>query len=231
LSSSSFSFTHVGIRRGFVMAQPLAPGVFLYGMVFGVLASERGLTALQALMMSVFVYSGSAQLAALEVWSSSATLVPLVATILMMNARYVLYGAAIQPWLSQARPGQSAGSLYLLGDGNWAMAMRQYHAGYRDAGFILGSGLASFLPWVLGTLAGHLVAGRVPNPAAWGLDFMLVAFAAAIGLSMWKGRSDIAPVAVAAAIGWLFHRFVPGAWYILAAGVAAGLVGALRHGR
>ena len=231
VTAASASFSAAGVRRGFVMAQPLAPGVFLYGMVFGVLASERGLTALQALLMSVFVYSGSAQLAALEVWSSSATLVPLVATLVMMNARYVLYGAAIQPWLSQARPAQSAASLYLLGDGNWALAMREYHAGYRDAGFILGSGLASFLPWVLGTLAGHGLAHSVPNPAAWGLDFMLVAFAAAIGLSMWKGRSDLAPVAVAAGVAWLFHRFVPGAWYILAAGIAAGCVGAIRHGR
>lgn len=213
------------------MAQPLSPGVFLYGMVFGVLASERGLTALQALMMSLFVYSGSAQLAALQVWSSSAAVVPLLATVLMMNARYVLYGAAIQPWLSQVRPGQSAASLYLLGDGSWALAMREYHAGYRDAGFILGSGLAGFLPWVLGTLAGHLLAHSVPDPAAWGLDFMLVAFAAAIGISLWRGRSDLAPAAAAALVGWLFHRYVPGAWYIVAAGLAAGLVGALRHGR
>lgn len=228
---TAFRFSAAGIRHGFVVAQPLTPGVFLYGMVFGVLASERGLTALQALMMSVFVYSGSAQLAALQVWSSSATLVPLIATIVLMNARYVLYGAAIQPWLSQARPVQSATSLYLLWDGNWALAMRHYDAGYRDAGFVLGSGLASYLPWVLGTIAGHLLADSVPDPARWGLDFMLVAFGAAIGLSMWRGRSAVAPVVFAAAVGWAFHRFVPGAWYILAAGLAAGLVGALRHGR
>jgi len=233
LSTQPVSFTRDGVWRGFLMAQPLAPGVLLYGMVFGVLASERGLSALQALLMSVFVYSGSAQLAALQVWSTSsaAALVPLLATVLMMNARYVLYGAAIQPWLSQVRARESAASLYLLGDASWALAMRQYHEGYRDAGFILGSGMAGFLPWVLGTFAGHLLADTVPDPKAWGLDFMLVAFAAAIGISLWRGRSDLAPVAAAAAAGWLFHRFVPGAWYIVAAGLAAGLVGALRHGR
>ena len=213
------------------MAQPLAPGAFLYGIVFGVLASERQLSAMQALAMSVFVYSGSAQLAALQVWSSSAAVLPLLATVLMMNARYVLYGAAIQPWLSQARPGQSAASLYLLGDGSWAMAMREYHAGYRDAGFILGSGLACFFPWVLGTVGGHLLAHSVPDPARWGLDFMLVAFSAAIGLALWRGRSDLAPVLAAAATGFVVHRWVPGAWYIVAAGLAAGTVGALRHGR
>ncbi len=231
MTESAFSFTTAGVRRGFLMAQPLAPGVALYGVVFGVLASERGLSALQALAMSVFVYSGSAQLAALQVWSSSAALMPLLATILMMNARYVLYGAAIQPWLSQARPGQAAASLYLLGDSSWALAMRQYHEGYRDAGFILGSGMAGFLPWVLGTLGGHLLAHSVPDPGRWGLDFMLVAFAAAIGISLWRGRSDLLPVAAAAIAGWLFHRYVPGAWYIVAAGLAAGLVGALRHAR
>ena len=65
------TFTSAGVRRGFLQGQPLAPGAFIYGMVFGVLASERGLAWLEALLMSVFVYSGSAQLAALHGWSNS----------------------------------------------------------------------------------------------------------------------------------------------------------------
>ena len=84
------------------MAQPLAPGVALYGLVFGVLAGERSLSWLYAMLMSTFVYSGSAQLAALQNLSQSALVLPIVATILVMNARYVLYSAAIQPWLAGA---------------------------------------------------------------------------------------------------------------------------------
>lgn len=92
------TFTASGLRRGFLLAQPLAPGTFIYGMVFGVLASERGLAWFEALLMSVFVYSGSAQLAALQGWSSHAPVIaPLVATVLLINARYVLYSASIQP--------------------------------------------------------------------------------------------------------------------------------------
>jgi 4-azaleucine resistance transporter AzlC len=223
------TFTSAGVRRGFLQAQPLAPGAFIYGMVFGVLASERGLAWLEALLMSVFVYSGSAQLAALQGWSNSPAIAPLVATVLLINARYVLYSASIQPWLAGATRPQALGTLFFLGDGNWALAMREYHAGYRDAGFVLGSGVAMALPWVLGTLTGHVLGHSVPNPATFGLDFMLVAFAAAIGVGVWRGKADVAPALVAVLAALLLHRWVPGGWYIVGAGLAAGLVGAMRH--
>jgi 4-azaleucine resistance transporter AzlC len=231
LSEEPANFTRAGVRRGFLVAQPLGPGAALYGVVFGVLASERGLSALQALLMSVFVYSGSGQLAALQGWSASTAALPLAITILVINARYVLYGAAIQPWLVQATRPQAYGSLFFLGDGSWALAMKEYHAGYRDAGFVLGSGLACFLPWVGGTLAGHLLAATVPNPAVLGLDFMLVGYAAAIGIALWRGRSDLWPVAAAALVAFAANALALGGWTIVGAGVAAGIVGALRHGR
>ncbi|MES2975543.1 MAG: AzlC family ABC transporter permease [Pseudomonadota bacterium] len=225
------SFTTAGVRRGFFMAQPLAPGVLVYGLVFGVLASQRGLAWLEALLMSAMLYSGTAQLAVLQGWNRDAVILPLVITILVMNARYVLYGAAIQPWLSGVSKPRAWASLFLMGDGNWAMAMKEYEGGYRDAGFVLGSGLATFAPWVAGTIAGHLLAGSVPDPTTFGLDFMLVAFAAAIGVAVFKGRRDLFPAVAAACTAFLLHRWLPGAWYIVGAGIAGALAGAWRHGR
>jgi 4-azaleucine resistance transporter AzlC len=231
LTAAPEPFTAAGVRRGFFAAQPLAPGVLVYGMVFGVLASERGLAWFQSLLMSIFVYSGSAQLAVLQGWSQTPAIASVVATILLMNARYVLYGASLQPWLGTASRSQALGSLFVLGDGNWALSMREYQAGYRDAGFIFGSGAAMFAPWIIGTVGGHLLGHSVGNPARFGLDFMLVAFAAAIGIGVWRGRSDLWPAAAAALMALVLHRWVPGAWYIVGAGLAAGLVGALRHDR
>jgi 4-azaleucine resistance transporter AzlC len=206
--------------------------VLVYALVFGALASERGLSWLQAVLMSVFVYSGSAQLAALQVWSTqSGAVAALAVTVVAINARYVLYGAAIQPWLSQVSRGKAYGTLFLLGDGSWALAMREHAAGYRDAGFILGSGLAGFIPWVGGTLAGQLLANAIPDPRSWGLDFMLPAFAAAIGYSLWRGRSDVLPLLVALAVAVPLQLAAPSGWTIVLAGLAAGFAGAMRHGR
>jgi 4-azaleucine resistance transporter AzlC len=223
-------FTAAGFRRGFVGGQPLAPGTFLYGMVFGVLASEKGLALVEAMLMSVLVYSGSAQLAALQGWSAAPVITPLVITVLLINARYVLYGASIQPWLRGTPPSRALPTLFFLGDGNWALSMREYHAGYRDAAFLLGSGVATALPWMVGTLSGHVVGRGVPHPATLGLDFMLVAFAAAIGVSVFRGRSDLWPAAAAVCAAVLLALWLPG-WTIVGAGLAAGFVGAARDGR
>ena len=225
------SFTAAGVRRGFFMAQPLAPGVLIYGLVFGVLASQRGLDWIEATFMSVMVYSGSAQMAALQGWSRTALVLPLVITVLVMNARYVLYSASIQPWLAGVSRSQAYSTLFFMGDGNWALSMKEYGAGYRDAGFIFGSGLATFAPWVIGTLGGHLLSASEPDPKAYGLDFMLVAFAAAIGCSVWRGKSQLAPAMAAAVVAFVMYRYVPGGWYIVGAGLAGGVVGAWRHGR
>lgn len=232
VNAARVSFTRAGVWRGFILGQPLAPGIAVYGLVFGALAGERGLSWLQAVLMSAFVYSGSAQLAALQVWSDNANAVlALVVTVLAINARYVLYGASIQPWLSQVPRSRSLPSLFLLGDGSWALAMREHAAGCRDAGFILGSGLAGFIPWVGGTFVGQLLAHTLADPKAWGLDFMLPAFAAAIGISLWRGRADAWPLAAAVAIALPMQLWAPSGWTIVLAGLAAGAAGAWRHGR
>lgn len=224
------SFTRDGMWRGFVAAQGMLPGVLMYGMVFGVFATERQLGLLQALLMSGLIYSGTAQMAVLQGASSagdSLLILPLMLSVLVINARYVLYSAAIQPWLTGVSRSQALGSLFFLGDGSWALSMREHAAGGRDAGFVFGSSVACFLPWLLGTGLGHWLAGEVPNPSRWGLDFMLVAFAAAIGVASWRTRSDWLIVLPAALAAWAAHRWIAGAWYIVAAGLAGAAMGAL----
>ncbi len=230
MSAAPVTCTRAGVWRGFVLAQPLAPGVLVYALVFGALAGERGLSWLHAVLMSVFVYSGSAQLAALQVWSTqSGAVAALAVTVLAINARYVLYGAAIQPWLSQAPRPVVYGSLFVLGDGSWALAMREHAAGYRDAGFILGSGLAGFFPWVGGTIAGQLMANAIPDPRSWGLDFMLPAFAAAIGYSLWRGKADVLPLLAALAVAVPLQLAAPSGWTFVLAGIAVAAMAAASY--
>jgi predicted branched-subunit amino acid permease len=163
------AFTRAGIVAGMVAGQALAAGVLVYGLVFGVLASEAQLTAVEAFLMSGFIYSGTAQMAALQGWAHTRLLLPAIATILIMNARYVLYGAALRPWMGTLPPHVTYPSLFFLADGNWALSMQRRAAGESDAGFVLGSGLVMFVPWLIGTLAGNLL-GSAPFPTRRGSD-------------------------------------------------------------
>jgi 4-azaleucine resistance transporter AzlC len=228
---SAVPFTSAGIRHGFLRAQPMALGILFYGIVFGVLAAGARLTLLEALLMSGTVYSGSAQLAALQAWSASPLVLPLAATVLMMNARYILYGAALRPWLGGLAPYKVYPTLYFLGDGNWALSMKEQAEGRIDAGFVFGSGIAMFMPWLLGTAIGHLGGSLVRDPATLGLDFMLAAFSAALAVAMWRGRTDLAGAIGAAVAALALSPFLPTGWVIAAAGLASAAVAYARYPR
>jgi 4-azaleucine resistance transporter AzlC len=213
-------FSAAGLRRGYVVAQPLALGVFIYGVTFGLLARNAGLSILEALVMSATVYSGSAQTATVSGLAAGAGIGASVVTILMLNARYLLYGAALRPWLGQTSATQAYSSLYFLGDSNWVLSMKAHANGESDAAFVFGSGVAMFVPWVGGTLLGSIANEWVADPKVLGLDFLLVAFCVAMGVGLVKSRHDFLPLGVAVVVALVVDRFAPGGWTIVAAGLA-----------
>lgn len=224
-------FSMAGIRKGFLVAQPLGFAALLSGIVFGVMASEVGLGLLDGLLMSGFIYSATGQMVALESLKSAAMLLPLAMAIFIINARYLIYSAAVQPWLAACatRP-QTLATLLLLGDSTWALSMREYRAGYRDAGFMLGSGLAQFVPWLAGTFTGQLFGNFLTDPASLGLDFMLTAFAGALLVGGWRGPRDFLPLVAASICAWALYRWLPGTgWYIVGGGIASGALAACRR--
>ena len=223
------AFTAAGLRRGLSRAQPLAVGVFGYALAFGLLASDASLSVLEAALMSAVVYSGSAQVATVGGLATGAGIAAAVATVLMLNARYLLYGASLRPWLGQVSAGRAYATLYFLGDGNWLLSMKANAEGETDAAFIFGSGVAMFLPWVGGTILGSMAGNWIANPAHLGLDFLLVAFCAAMAVDLFKTRADLWPAGIALVVSLACDRYAPSGWTIVAAGLAGGLAGYLRH--
>jgi 4-azaleucine resistance transporter AzlC len=221
-------FTAAGMRRGFAGAQSIAFGSFIYGITFGLLALGAGRTALEALAMSMFIYSGSAQTVALGSLAAGAGLAATVATVLLLNARYVLYSASLRPWLHGTGVLQSYGTLYLLGDGSWLQAMQARERGEEDAGYLFGASIACFIPWVLGTLIGAGAGRSMPRPEVLGLDFLLVAFCAAMMMAMIRVRArrlTAITVAVALVAALVADRFLGRGWPVIVAGLT-GLVAA-----
>ena len=226
-------FTADGLQRGFARALPLGAGVFVWALSFGLMAREAGLSSLEATLMSVFVYSGTAQAATVgglaEVATAGAAILAAMTTVLILNARYLLYGASLRPWLGQTTPVQAYASLFFLGDANWAMSTKAHADGETDAGFILGSGIAAYLPWVIGTALGAVAGTWIDDPRTLGVDFLLVGFCAAMATDLFKSRADIAPAMAAVIVAALLDRFAPSGWTLVAAGLAGGATAWLRY--
>lgn len=221
-------FTGAGFRRGMRVGLALSLPILIYGLAFGLVAAQAGMGWGWALGWSAGVFSGSAQLAAVSlIQTGHVTLSSIALTILVMNARYLLFGATIQPWLSQAGPARALPSLLLIGDANWIATMRAAEQGEEDRAYLMGTGVPLVVVWLAGTVAGAIFGQILPDPHALGADLMLPAFAAAMMAVMIRSRMALVPVAVGAASALAVAHFAGAGWGIVAAGVCGAAFAAL----
>jgi predicted branched-subunit amino acid permease len=220
-------FTWNGLGKGLRAGLTPAGGSVIYGVAFGLLADQAGLSMLATMAMSILVYSGSAQMVGLQAWADPIPLATIAAAIVAVNARYFLLGAALRPWFGSLPAAQSYGSLFFLGDGNWAPGMREYQEGRRDAAFLLGAGLTMFAGWVGGTGAGHELGQVLGDTKRLGLDFILPGYFVIMAFGLWRGKADLLPLAAASLAALVAQHLVEGQWYMLIGALAGSLAAAL----
>lgn len=220
--------TLAGMRLGAQLSLPLIPGTIAMSAAFGTIAAQKGMTLVEATLMSGLLFAGASQLVAMEVWSNVwtfGTVTTLALVVATVNMRYILMGAALQPWLRGMPKGHVAGILYLLVDANWIIAMRYRAEGGSDAGMMLGAGLMMWVFWIAGTVPGYFVGDLVRNPQRFGLDLVLPIFFAAMLVPLWRGRRRALGWLIAGAVAWVAAQFVAGYWYIIAGAVAGSIAG------
>ncbi|MEQ4541284.1 branched-chain amino acid ABC transporter permease [Halomonas desiderata] len=211
----------VGIRR---MA-PLSLFVVIFGLAFGVAALSRGLSGLEAMLMSALVFAGASQFAALELWGPEIPLLPLIATTFAINARHLLMGAAIQPWLAHLPPVQRYTSLVVMSDSNWAMAVADRQRGESNVGMLVGGGIALWLTWLAGTLLGVIFGSGIAEPERFGLDVIMGCFLFAMLLGGRRDLSMLVPWGAAALAALAAMAWLPPHSHVIVGALAGGLAG------
>lgn len=223
------TFTFAGMLAGARKTIPVAVSGFAIGLVFGTLAGQAGLGAVEAALMSALVFSGAAQFVVIGMWSASPPVGAVALATLVVGLRHLLMGAALTPVFTRLSRLKAYASVFFMADENWALTMGEFRKGRRDAAFLLGGGLLMALSWTTSTFVGGMLGSALEDPARWGLDFAFTAVFLALIAGMWRGRSDVLPWAVAALVAVAAHEWLPGQWYILLGGLAGSLAGALRR--
>ncbi len=153
---------------------PILVGVLPFGLIYGVLAVDAGLSAVQAQAMSVIVFAGSAQFIMAQLFALGTPASIIVVTAILVNLRHALYSASVAPYVNHLPDRWRLGLAYLLTDEAYAVAINHYQRGGRlrdKHWYFLGAGLALWTTWQLSTAAGIFLGAQIP--ASWPLDFFL----------------------------------------------------------
>jgi branched chain amino acid efflux pump len=180
-----------GLRAG--VGFGVAAGVV--GISFGVVAQPT-MGSVAPIVMSVFVFAGSAQFGATAVLAAGGDAATAIATGTMLNARFLAMGIAAAPAL-RGGPLRRALEGQAVVDASWALAVRG--EGGFDREKLLGATMPQYPLWVLGTVIGVLLGGAVGNPEDYGLDALFPAFFLAL-LAAELGRPLVPLVVVVAGV-------------------------------
>lgn len=161
---------------GMLAVAPMLPGVAPFGIVAGLTAIGQGLSAAQAMLMSVTVFAGAAQLATMQLIGEDALPAVILLTALTINLRFAMYSASLAPYLQHLGHRWHLPLAYLLVDQNYAVSIQRFQLGddhWRARGhwFFLGGGVALWLTWQASTAIGVFMAAGVPRN--WSFDFAI----------------------------------------------------------
>jgi predicted branched-subunit amino acid permease len=220
------SWSMSGLALGARLAFPAVPGLVAFGLAVGATAARKGLAVGDALLMNVLVFAGASQMVAMEIWPDQLTLAAAAVIAVVtatVNARMLLMGASLRPWLGTLPAWQTYPTLHLLTDPGWLIAMRYRDGGGNDAGVLLGASLLFFATWNAAAAAGYLLGAQIANPRAIGLDLVMPIFFAIMLIPLWRGARRGIAWAVAGGVALLVEYLVPGWWFILAGSLAGAL--------
>ena len=159
-------------REGFKMGVPSLFGIGAWGLVVGIAMVKSGLTVAQALAMTLVVFAGSAQLAALPLIVANAPIWVVFLTALVVNLRFVIFSALLAPHFAHLPWRQRFLLGYVAGDITVALFLQRFPSEEPALGklsYLKGLLYPNWAAWQVGSIAGVLLGSAVP--AEWGLGF------------------------------------------------------------
>ena len=214
------------VLRGARELLPLSPGIFAWGLVTGVAMVKSGLSTLDATILSLLAYAGSAQLAAMPLIAALAPLWLVTLTAVIVNLRFVVYTALLRPHFTHLPAGRRLWLGYIVGDIMFVRftTLLQQEPNYpHKVAYYTGGALANWVIWQVSSLIGIFAAAAIP--ASWGLELAGTLALVALLVPLCRQWPALAG-AIAAAIVAVLANSLPLRLGLLC-GVIAGIVVAL----
>jgi predicted branched-subunit amino acid permease len=229
-------YRHPQFRQGALDSLTVAPGLAAWGLMTGVAMMKSGMSLTEALLMSVTVFAGSSQLAAIPLLTAGAPMWVILATGFCVNLRFVVFSAHMRPYVMHLPLWQRLVTGYLTADLSYVLFTKRYpHPGGNAAqlqaqqAYLAGNCGVNWFSWVGASVLGVVLANFIPTE--WGLGFAGILALLGVSCSLASSRLRLvsAGVAGAAAVAAFALPFKLNILVAIAAAVALCLM--LEHTR
>ena len=163
-------------REGMRSSSSVAPGIAAWGLMTGVAMVKSGMSVLEAVAMTVLVYAGSSQLAAIPLIVAGAPAWVIWATGFCVNLRFVVFSLHLRTYLMHLPRWRRLTNGFMTADLTYALFTRRYPepatepaARKAQEAFLAGNYCVTWLSWTGASLAGVALGNLIPT--SWGLGF------------------------------------------------------------
>jgi predicted branched-subunit amino acid permease len=170
------NYSHPAFREAAREMAPLATSVAAWGLMTGVAMVKSGMSAFEALAMTLLVYAGSSQLAAIPLIVASAPAWVILATGFCVNLRFVVFSLHLRPYLMHMPRWRRMLNGYLTADMSYAMFTHRFPAPPQtpaecneQEAFLSGNYFTTWTAWMVSSILGIFLGNLIPTK--WGLGF------------------------------------------------------------
>lgn len=167
---------HPAFRDGTRATAGVAPGIAAWGLMTGVAMVKSGMSVVEAVAMTLLVYAGSSQLAAIPLLVAGAPAWVILATGFCVNLRFVVFSLHLRSYLIHMPRWRRLLNGYFTADLSYALFTHQFPQPAQHAdgqatqeAFLAGNYFVTWASWIAASLAGVALGNLVP--AHWGLGF------------------------------------------------------------
>ncbi len=182
----------------------VSPGLAAWGLMTGVAMVKSGMSVVESLAMTLLVFAGSSQLAAIPLLAAGAPMLVILATSFCVNLRFVVFSAHLRPYVMHMNLWRRLGTGYLVADLSYVLFTRRYPHPAPDAQgrtaqmAYLGGGMAfNWVSWQSASVLGIVLAHSVPTH--WGLGFAGILALLGVASSLASSRLRVVSAVVAGA--------------------------------
>jgi predicted branched-subunit amino acid permease len=166
-------------RDGLKTMSRSALSIFSWALVTGLAMGKSSLSTEQALAMSLFVFAGSAQLAALPLIGAGFSVFTSLITAFIVTLRFVIFSIGVQAYFSHLPAWRRAILGYFTADFGYLMYTGRFpevqavterkNDSYYRTYFMYGLATGNWSIWQVGSILGILSASQIPDD--WGMEF------------------------------------------------------------